>query len=287
MLAFPPPTSEETVAATDGTKLHVERFLPSAGPPRGVVVFTHGFSAHIGNFRHLGRALADAGLAATLYDCRGHGQSEGRRGYVRRFADFTADLALILAGARSLHPGLPVALAAHSQGAVVSLDLLLGDPDVRAVVKGLAIASPFLRLKLRVPLFKLVLAKIMGRVWPTLTMGNELRAEDVSRTPEVLAGMDLDPLLHHVATPRWFNEIRATQTRLVAAAKDLRTPTFMQLAGADRVVSNEVALAFAREAGPIVEVKVYDNLFHEMFLEPERDEVIADMTRWLVSAVGR
>src|SRR5581483_10078186 len=62
MLAFPPPSSEETVAAADGTKLHVERFVPAAGRARGLVVFTHGFSAHIGNFRHVGRAFADAGL---------------------------------------------------------------------------------------------------------------------------------------------------------------------------------------------------------------------------------
>jgi len=42
------------------------------------------------------------------------------------FSDFVADLALMLKGARALHPGLPVTLAAHSQGAVVSLDLLQG-----------------------------------------------------------------------------------------------------------------------------------------------------------------
>jgi len=26
---------------------------------------------------------------------------------------------------------------------------------------------------------------------------------------------------------------------------------------------------------------VYDNLFHEMFLEPERDAVIAELIRWI------
>jgi alpha-beta hydrolase superfamily lysophospholipase len=286
MIASPPPTAEETVPARDGTKLHVEHFLP-AGPPQGVLVFTHGFSAHIGNFRHVGGAFADAGLAATFFDCRGHGKSEGRRGYVQRFSDFEDDLTLMIERAQARHPNLPLALAAHSQGATVTLDLLMRDAAVRSAVKAVGVAAPFLALKLKVPLFKLALAKVMGRMWPTLTMGNELAGEDLSRNPDVIVGVALDPLVHHAATPRWFNELRATQARVVAAAKELRTPTFMQIAGQDRIVSNDVDLAFAREAGSIVEVKVYDNLFHEMFLEPERDEVIADLVRWITGALQR
>jgi alpha-beta hydrolase superfamily lysophospholipase len=42
-----------------------------------------------------------------------------------------------------------------------------------------------------------------------------------------------------------------------------------------------VALAFAQAAGPLVTVKQYENLFHEMFLEPERDVLIADIVRWV------
>jgi alpha-beta hydrolase superfamily lysophospholipase len=285
MIVMPPPDSEETIVAADGLKLHLERFLP-AGAPRAVLVFVHGFSAHGGNFRHLGRACADAGFATTLFDGRGHGRSEGRRGYVRRFSDYTDDLALVLAGARACQPGLPAALAAHSQGALVCLDYLLraGQP---APVERLAIAAPFLRLRLKVARWKLLSAPLLGRLWPTYTESNELRAEDVTRNPEVLAEFDRDPLVHHVATPRWFNEVRGAQARVMAAAPRLTTPTLMLLAGQDRIVSTEVALDFARAAGPLVEVRMYDNLFHEMFLEPERAQVIGDLVGWLAGAFGR
>ena len=111
-------------------------------------------------------------------------------------------------------------------------------------------------------------------------MGNGIKGEDISRTPEVRAGFWSDPLIHHVATSRWYNEARAAQARVMAAAGALRTPTLILLAGQDRLVSNEATLQFARTAGPMAELKVYDNLFHEMFLEPERDEVIRDLLRW-------
>lgn len=281
MIIMPPPDSEETVVAADGTKLHLERFLP-AGPRRGVLVFVHGFSAHIGNFRHLGRASADAGLATTLFDCRGHGRSEGRRGYVRRFSDYAADLQPILEAARALQPGLPVALAGHSQGAIVCLDYLFG--GARPPVDRLVLVAPFFRIELKVPLWKVVAGKALDRVWPTFTEGNELKGQDVTRNPEAVAEFSRDPLVHHVASARWFGEIRRAQTRVIDAAPSLTTPTLMMVAGQDRVVSSPAALDFARAAGRAVEVRVYANLFHEMFLEPERDQVIADFTNWLKSA---
>jgi alpha-beta hydrolase superfamily lysophospholipase len=289
---MPEPSREETVVTADGLTLHVERFLPATAPV-GALVFVHGFSAHIGNFRHVGRACADAGLVTTLFDCRGHGRSQGRRGYVARFADFIDDLDLVIAGARALWPALPLGLAAHSQGGLICLDYLLGAtprsarPGPPAPVEALALAAPWLATELKVPWPKLAAAKLFGVVWPTLAMANGIVAADVSRTPEVKAGFLTDPLVHHVGTPRWFNEVRAAQARVMAAAGRLEVPTFLLIAGQDRLVSNAATLAFARAAGPVAQLKVYDNLFHELFLEPERDQVISDLVRWVTERLTR
>src|SRR5882724_172442 len=253
MITMPAPTAEETAVAADGLRLHVERFVP-ATPPLGALVVVHGFSAHVGNFRHVGQACAQAGLATTLFDNRGHGRSQGRRGHVNRFADFVADLDLIIAGARALWPAIPLSLAGHSHGALVSLAYLMepGDRSGRltqpAEVRTLACAAPFFALRMKVPAFKRALAKPLGAVWPTLAMGNGINAAEISRTPAVQAGFDTDPLIHHVATSRWFNEVRATQAWALSAAHDLKTPTLILMAGDDRLVSNEATLAFARSA---------------------------------------
>ena len=141
--------------------------------------------------------------------------------------------------------------------------------------------APFLSLRMKVPAIKRALAGPLGFLWPTLTMRNERQGGRRLAQARGQAGFEADPLVHHVATPRWFNETLAAQARVMEAAPGLKTPTLMQLAGDDRVVSNDAARQFARKAGPIVELKVYDNLFHEMFLEPERDAVIAELVRWI------
>jgi len=277
------PTAEETLGTTAGLTLHCERFEP-LGPPRGAAVVVHGYSAHCGNYRHVAKALAEVGLATTSFDYRGHGQSTGRRGFVRRFSDFHEDLALVIEHTRTRHAGLPLSLVAHSHGATIALDMLLAG---RGGVDALVAATPYLALKMKVPAYKRLLSPVLGGLWPTLTMGNELRSGEVTRNEAMWAEMDTDPLIHRVATPRWFNEVRAAQARILASAAKLRTPTLMLLAGGDRIVDNDAAAAFAREAGPIVELKQYEGLFHELFLEPERDTVIADVTRWLVARNAR
>ena len=56
-------------------------------------------------------------------------------------------------------------------------------------------------------------------------------------------------------------------------------------------MSNEAILAFAAAAGKgadpaaMADVRVYDNLFHEMFLEPERDQVIAALVAWTTARI--
>ena len=276
------PDREETVQTADGLALHVERFHP-VGPPRTNAVLVHGFSAHCGAFRHVAAALADAGHAVTTFDCRGHGQSQGRHGYVRRFTDYDDDLNRVLAHARADAPDRPTVVVAHSHGATITLDYLFRG---LGTVDALVVATPYLELKLKVPLYKRIASPILGALWPTLTMWNEIQPETVSRSPEVCKEITTDPLVHHVATPRWFNEVRATQARLRASASSLKVPTFMAVAGADRLVDPAASVAFAQAAGSAVELKVYDQLFHEIFLEPERDVVIGDIVRWLNGRFG-
>jgi len=156
----------------------------------------------------------------------------------------------------------------------------------RAGRQGLAIASPFLSLKLKVPLFKLVLAKVMGASGRTLTMGNELVGEDVSRNRRGGRPLTRTRRVHHVATPRWFNEL-GPRRRASSRRRRRCVPRLFAARRPGPYRFNDVALGFARDAGSIMEVKVYNNLFHEMFLEPSATKVIADMFRWLVNASGR
>lgn len=277
------PDLEEFLGA-DGARLQVEHFRAQAPKPLYSVVTVHGFAAHCGLYRHLGAYLAEAGIAVTQFDCRGHGRSEGRRGYVASFSEYAVDLAHVIDRARTLTPDVPLVLMGHSQGALIALDFLFGNAGLAMTNRRpdrLILATPWLDLVMKIPALKRTAASLLARLAPKLALGHGIRGQDVSRNPLVIENFYTDPLVHHVATARWYLEARAAQDRVRAAAAHLTTPTLMLIAGQDRIVSNAAALAFAQAAGRSVEVRLYESLYHEVFLEPERDQVLADLLAWL------
>lgn len=277
------PDREETLAAPDGLPLHVEHFEPR-GQERGLCVLVPGFSSHVGLYRHVGEALAARGLAVSMADCRGNGRSGGKRAFVRRFGEFTGDLHAVIGSARAAHPAGKLTLLGHSHGATICLDYLLG---AGGAADALVLAAPWLKLRMKVPWWKEAMAPVIGAVWPSLPMANGLVPGNGCHDADVVALGDTDPLIHHVATPRWFNEVEAAQARIASAAAALAVPTLMLLAGDDRVVDAEVASAFAARVNDghpgTVEIRRYEGLYHELFLEPERDRVIEDVGSWIVA----
>jgi alpha-beta hydrolase superfamily lysophospholipase len=270
----------ETSLERAGCQIHVEH-CRAHGKPRLCLVMVHGYSAHCGLYRHVGNAFAAAGIAVTQFDCRGHGRSGGIRGHVADFGDYVDDLAMVIAWARQQDLHAPWALLGHSLGGAIALTYCL-DPTRSESPSRLVLAAPWLKLKMKVSAPKVAAANVAARVMPTFTMPNGLAAESLSRNPLVLAGFDKDPLVHHVATAGWFMATLRAQAGIRLHAKDLQVPTLLLTAGGDQIVANEATLAFAREAGSIIAVRHYPDLYHEMFLEPEAETVLADISTWLL-----
>ena len=61
-----------------------------------------------------------------------------------------------------------------------------------------------------------------------------------------------------------------------------RVPTLLLWAGADRCVAPAGSAAFAAAAPPgVVTAQAFPKLYHEMFNEPEREQVLGHLSRWL------
>jgi alpha-beta hydrolase superfamily lysophospholipase len=200
------------------------------------------------------------------------------------FGDYLDDLAMIIEWARQRNPALPWALVGHSLGGAIVSTYVLDEKRVDKPSR-LVLAAPWLKLKMEVPAPKRLAANVVAKVYPTLSMANGLLAENLSRNPEVVAGFNSDPLVHHVASAGWFMTTLRAQAHLRTHAAELKVPTLMLLAGEDRIVANETSETFARDAGNIVEIRRYAGLFHEIYLEPEAEAVVTDIRQWLLSPI--
>jgi alpha-beta hydrolase superfamily lysophospholipase len=265
-----------------GLSLFRRAWLPETA--RRSVLLVHGWAEHSGRYEHVGEWLAARGCAVHAFDHRGHGRSAGARGHARRFDDLLDDVALALARVRDEHPELPVFLVGHSMGGlVVAAFVAERAPEIAgAVTSGAALA-----LAERMPALRLRLLRLLARIAPRLRTARPISGEGLSRDPEVARAYELDPLVLREMTLGFGAAFLGAIERTAAAGAKVRVPLLM-LHGAD----DPLCLAegsrrfFAGLAAAESDLRVYPGLRHEIFNEPEREAVFADLLDWLAKREG-
>ena len=261
----------------DGTTLYVKTFH-SKETEKAHVLLVHGANEHVGRYSHVIEALNTSGYTVTGVDLRGHGRSYGKRGHVMSWGDYRDDLS---AGAKVA--GTPVFVLAHSMGGLVAADALI-NPQFE--VRGLVLSNPLFGLAFTPPVIKATAAKLISKLLPALSMGNEVVVEHISRDPAVQAAYRSDPLISSTLSPRWFTEMLGAISRLERDGDKITCPTLLLQGSGDKVTSVEASSAIVDKFGSQDKrTKSYEGLYHEIFNEPEKDLVIKDMIAWLDSKI--
>ena len=123
---------------------------------------------------------------------------------------------------------------------------------------------------------------LLGPLAPQLAVGNGLKPAWISRDAAVVRAYVEDPLVHDRVTPMLVRFIAdgGEQVRRVAARWCV--PTLLLWAGADRCVAPAGSAAFAAAAPRAwLTHTCYPQMAHEIFNEPEREQPLAELTRWL------
>jgi alpha-beta hydrolase superfamily lysophospholipase len=271
---------EARFEGADGRSLFRRAWLPLV--PQRALVVVHGFGEHSGRYETLARSFGARGYAVHAYDHTGHGQSSGVRGHVSDFSDFLDDLERFLTLVREEHPGLPCVLVGHSMGGLVVASLAgQRAPEVDCIVT----SGPALEIGKGVSPMKLKLARVIQRLWPTLSMDAGLDVNGLSRDPDVVRDYQADPLVHGKATASLGASMTEAVERAQDGAPDVQHPMLM-LHGADDPLCDPAGsrrffdrLPHERVRGSAI--RIYPDLRHEIFNEPEREQVYGDMQAWI------
>ncbi|MGB8327840.1 MAG: lysophospholipase [Steroidobacteraceae bacterium] len=272
---------EDSFVGVHGLRLYTQAWLPE-GAVVAVVVLSHGLAEHSGRYGELVALLVQRGYAVHALDHVGHGRSEGRRSYVDRFGSLVDDLAQLMRAAVVAHPGRPLLLLGHSLGGAIAFACAL---EHQHELKGLILSAPALGAT-AVPRFRLIVARILSRVAP-YSGALKLPADAVSRDPAVVDSYEHDPLVYRGAVPaRTAVELLDAMSQFPARALELRVPVLALHGTADRLVPlAAVQPVYDRIGSADKSIVLYPGLYHEVFHEPERAAVFADLEGWLSSHV--
>ncbi len=87
--------------------------------PKGIVIISHGIALHSIYYRKLAELLNGGGYSVVLYDLRGHGKSQGKRGDIKSYKHFLDDLNAIIIETKK-DSNLPIYILGHSMGGVIT-----------------------------------------------------------------------------------------------------------------------------------------------------------------------
>ena len=280
-------SGKATVRTRDGLELR-RRDWPADGG-KGTIVIVHGLGEHAGRYARVAATLNANGWNVVGYDQRGHGASPGARGRIAAEDDLLADLAAVIDDVRRASPRR-VVLLGHSLGGLVVGRFVAGGLELpRAAwqrdVDALVMSSPALDIGMTAG--KRALLALLERWTPNLGVGNGLDVNAISRDAAVVAAYRDDALVHDRVAARLVRFLADGGPLVRALAPKWTVPTLLLYAGSDRLVVPAGSAAFAAAAPEgVVTTRAFAPLFHEIFNEPERDEVLAVLTAWLDTLVA-
>ena len=265
-----------------GRRIFTQSWLPD-GAPRDQVVIAHGYAEHSGRYDAVARFLTARGFAVHALDHHGHGRSEGARAVIERFAQADADIDTLIDRVRAESGQTTIKLIGHSMGGSLALNYALGHQDK---LSGLVLSGP--AIGGRLPTVQRWLLALVSAIAPRTGMIS-LDANAVSRDPAVVAAYVADPLVYRGKVPaRTAHEMFRAIRSYPARAGALTVPCLLMHGGADSLVAAvDSAPIFSAIASPDKTVRIWPGLYHEIFNEPEREEVLALTGGWLEAHPAR
>lgn len=263
---------------------------PALGDARGVVQLAHGVGEHAGRYGEIIAALTADGFIVYADDHRGHGRTGWKQwngdaarmgklgpGGLPAAIDAVSQFTDLI---RAENPHLPLVLIGHSWGSMLAQKLVARHPDAydALVLSGSALLTPT-DLNPR-PLN----AAFDG---PDAT-GLEWLATD----PEVWQKFRDDPLTTETPLLKLFGLLDAARLYGRPPRNLTRDLPVLLMVGSDDPVGgprsvHKLADAYRNRSGlSDVTTLVYPGMRHEIFNEPDRQRVFADLRAWLAARIG-
>jgi alpha-beta hydrolase superfamily lysophospholipase len=259
-------------------KIYYQGWLPEADV-KGVLLVVHGLGEHSGRYLNVVNHFVPLGYAVYGLDHIGHGKSGGPREMVESFDDFTDTLTIFHQMVADWQAGKPIFILGHSMGGLITSYYLLDHQDK---FQGAIISAPAVKIGEGISQATITMAKILSRIAPKMGMV-ALDVNTISRDPDVVNAYVNDPLVFHGKTPaRLAAEMLKAMLRVNAEVSHITLP-FIAVHGSKDSLADPAGsqILYDLASSKDKTLKIYEGLYHEVFNEPEREQVLKDVELWL------
>lgn len=263
--------SESFYKMSDGASICVHIFSNSLSAESGrACLLTHGQGEHGRAYKDIVELL-DPSIEYWCWDLRGHGSSDGTRGYIKDFSTYVSDW-------KDLFDQLSnkkdqISLFGHSMGGLIStLGLLELNSTQIKKIEGLVLSSPLFGLSLDVPEFKKQAAGLLQKLNLEFTLGNEIALSQLKRNPIYLKEHSRDVFRHQkISAAAYLGLLQGCETIQTESFK-FNFPTLLSLGLKDSIINLKAAEDSAKAHFNSLEVLKFAEALHEPLNDFERSD---------------
>ena len=257
-----------------------------------LIFVVHGYAEYLSNdydeiARHWSQQVGGGALVFG-HDHAGHGRTTfGRRALVTDMNDFTEP---IIAHVREIQKltkrhgmNLPVFVAGHSMGGLISLTTILEEP---ALFHGFIGIGPLVK-PADTSSSKVFLAKMLSKFWPSFghPLIDKIDVSLITRDETQWNNMETDPLRYHGGTKAGMAWLIWRGTKYLRKhLEKFELPILVLQGGSDQILDPEGArMLYKKASSKDKEYKEYPGAFHQLLVElPNvREDVKIRSTVWL------
>ncbi len=249
-----------------------------ADTTKAVVILVHGMGEHATRYTSsIIPEFLKHDISVITYDQFGHGKTEGKRGHNPGFDAVLDCVKIVAEKANTLFGNVPTFLYGHSMGGNVVINYVLRRENN---FKGVIATSPFLRLAFQPPSWKLSIGKVLQKIAPSMTMGNELDATAISRDKAEVQKYIDDPLVHGQISPNYSLTFMETGEWAIKNASKLTIPMLVLHGTGDRLISHKASEEFAHNSNNVT-LKLFEDGYHELHNDLCKEEFIHTIVHWI------
>ncbi|MBI6548253.1 bifunctional alpha/beta hydrolase/class I SAM-dependent methyltransferase [Xenorhabdus lircayensis] len=262
-------TEEHYFTTSDQASLFY-RYWPQeqAKTEKAIIIFHRGHE-HSGRVQHVVDELALPDVPMFAWDARGHGKTEGTRGYSPSMGTSIRDVDEFVKFIASKYDIAMenIVVIGQSVGAVlVSAWVHDYAPKIRAMI----LAAPAFDIKLYVP-FAVQGLQLMQKARGIFFVNSYVKAKFLTHDEARIVSYNSDPLITREIAVNILLELYQTAERVVKDARAITLPTQIFISGNDYVVNHKPQHQFYQQLNtPLKEKHVMEGFYHDTLGEKNR-----------------
>ncbi len=265
----------ETKYLAINNKLKIAFYCNHINNAKVGIIILHGLAEHKGRYHDFIEQLNKNDISTFAIDLRGHGESLGKRGDVKHFENYIEDLHSFVSYIRNEYPDLKLGMFGHSLGGLIASSYVANYKTIDFLI----LSSPFLKAPSKAKFFKFIPYKILGFV--------KLKKRH-SESKEMLKYSRNDMLACHYFTLRLVGNMFVDGIQYITERfKDIKLPVLMLGGKLDPLIDSTALNDILDEFGTKDKtIRIYDNVKHRIVQNDNKDEIIADIIKWVKTKIG-